>query len=145
MLDWFIFEWEIEGHWVGASDRTFWAIISDNQTKYFWVTLFESSCVGRTFVIFMLCLVTQLCPALWDPLDCSPPGPLSMGYFRPKYWNGLIFPTPGDRSYPEVKPCIAGRFFTCWPIKEVPGMHVKHHLNFYDRVHFHRMVILLIF
>ena len=30
--------------------------------------------------------------------------PLSMGLFRQKYWSGLPFPTPGDPSWPRIKP-----------------------------------------
>ena len=30
----------------------------------------------------VLCLVTQLCPTLCDPLDCSPPGSLFMGILQ---------------------------------------------------------------
>ena len=51
----------------------------------------------------MLCLVTQLCPALCDPLDCSPPGS-SVGFSRHEYWSGLPFPPPGDLSNPGIEP-----------------------------------------
>ena len=30
----------------------------------------------------------QSCPTLCNPMDCSPPGPLSMG-FSSQYWSGL--------------------------------------------------------
>ena len=30
--------------------------------------------------------------------------PLSMGFFRQEYWNGLPFPSPGDLPNPEIKP-----------------------------------------
>ena len=57
--------------------------------------------------------VTQLCPTLCDPMDCSPPGspfvhgifpgkntvarqgPLSMGFSRQELWSGLPFSSPG--------------------------------------------------
>ena len=32
--------------------------------------------------------------------------PLSMGFFRQKYWSGLPFPFPGDLPDPGVKPAI---------------------------------------
>ena len=35
------------------------------------------------------CLVTQSCPTLCDPMDCSHQAPLSMGFSRQKYWSGL--------------------------------------------------------
>ena len=38
----------------------------------------------------------QLCLTLCDPMDYSPPAPLSMGFSRQEYWNGLPCPPPGD-------------------------------------------------
>ena len=37
----------------------------------------------------MTCLVTQSCLNLCDPLDCSPPGTLSIEFPRQEYWSGL--------------------------------------------------------
>ena len=52
-----------------------------------------------------VCLVTQSCPTLLDPLDCSPPGSSVHGiFFRQEYWSGLPFPTPGDLSNPGIEP-----------------------------------------
>ena len=31
-------------------------------------------CLSLKWIIDVLCLVVQLCPTLWDPTDCSPPG-----------------------------------------------------------------------
>ena len=36
-------------------------------------------------------------------MDCNPPGSSVMGFFRQEYWNGLLFPSPGDFSDPEIK------------------------------------------
>ena len=35
------------------------------------------------------CLITQSCLTLCDPMDCSPQAPLSMGFPRQDYWNGV--------------------------------------------------------
>ena len=46
--------------------------------------------------------------------------PLSVGFFRQEYWNGLPCPLPGDLPDPELKPLsltspeLAGGFFTTW-------------------------------
>ena len=32
---------------------------------------------------------------LWDPMDCSPPAPLPMGFSRHEYWSGLPCSPPG--------------------------------------------------
>ena len=47
-------------------------------------------------------LVTQLCPVLCDPMDCSL-GPLCMEFFRQEYWSGLPCPSPGDLPDPEIE------------------------------------------
>jgi len=41
--------------------------------------------------------------------------PLSIGFPRQEYWNGLPFPCPGDFPDPGIEPtspALAGRFFT---------------------------------
>ena len=37
-------------------------------------------------------------------MDCSPPGPLSMGFSRQEYCSGLPYPSPGDLPDPEIEP-----------------------------------------
>ena len=59
--------------------------------------------------------VTQLCPTLWDPMDCSHQAPLSMGFSRQEYWSGLLFPSPG--TLPNYNP--GSGMPCCW---EVHGM-----------------------
>ena len=46
----------------------------------------------------------QLCPTRCDPVDCSPPDSMSMGFSRQEYWNGLPCPPPGDLPDPGIKP-----------------------------------------
>ena len=66
------------------------------------------------------------CPALFNPMDCSLPGPPSMGFSRQEYWNGLPFPPPGDLPDPGIKPAPltspawAGRFFAASTTWEAP-------------------------
>ena len=59
--------------------------------------------VGKGFsMCVLLCLVTQSCPILCDPMDCSPPGPSAHGHSPGKdtgvgcraFLQG-IFPTQG--------------------------------------------------
>ena len=60
----------------------------------------------------------QLHLTLCNPMDCSPPGSLSIGFFRQEYWSGLPFPSPEDLPDPEItpmsrmSPALAGGFFT---------------------------------
>ena len=47
--------------------------------------------------------------------------PLSMAFFRQKYWSALPFPPPGDLPNPGMEPespvaaALAGEFFTTEP------------------------------
>ena len=50
-----------------------------------------------------MCLVTQPCPAICDPVDCSPQAPLTMSFSRQEYWSGLPFPPPGDPPDPGME------------------------------------------
>ena len=56
-----------------------------------------------------------LCVTLWT---VALQAPLSMGFSRQEYWNGLPCPPPGDLPDPGIKPvslkspASAGRFFT---------------------------------
>ena len=38
--------------------------------------------------------VTQSCPTLSDPMDCSLPGSSIHGIFQAKYWSGVPLPSP---------------------------------------------------
>ena len=40
-------------------------------------------------------------PSLWDPMDCSPPAPLPMGFSRQEHWSGLPRLPPGDPPDPR--------------------------------------------
>ena len=48
-------------------------------------------------------LVAELCLTLCDPMDCSPPGSLSMEFSSQEYWSGLSFPYLGDLLDPGIK------------------------------------------
>ena len=49
-------------------------------------------------------LVAQLRPNLVTPQTVSRQGPLSMGFSRQGYWNGLPFPLPGDLPNSRMQP-----------------------------------------
>ena len=56
------------------------------------------------------------------PVDVAYQAPLSMGFCRQEYWNGLPFPTPGDLPDPGItpmslaSPALAGGFFITVPL-----------------------------
>ena len=49
-------------------------------------------------------LVAKLCLTLCNPMDCNPPGPLSMGFPRQEYCSELPSPPPGDLPDPGIEP-----------------------------------------
>ena len=65
--------------------------------------------------------VAQLCPILYDPMDCSPPGSSVHRILQASIleWDAIPFSwkssQPRDRT--QVS-CIAVRFFTIWAIRE---------------------------
>ena len=46
----------------------------------------------------MKVLVAQLCPTLWDPMDCSPAGSSVHGIIQQENWSRKPFPSPGNLS-----------------------------------------------
>ena len=48
--------------------------------------------------------VTQSCPTLCDPNNCSLQASLSIGFSRQESWSGLSFPSPGDLPDPGIEP-----------------------------------------
>ena len=61
----------------------------------------------------LLCVCAQLlqaCLTLSDPMDCSLPAPLSMGFFRQEYWSRFPFSPP--RDFPNTG--TESAFLYCW-------------------------------
>ena len=68
---------------------------------------------GILFVLVIEVLVTQLCPTLCSPMDCSPPGSFVHGILQTRIleWIAILFTRgfsqPRDQTWVS---CIAGRF-----------------------------------
>ena len=85
-------------------------------------------CLSLSMCINVCC--ARSCPALCDPMDCSPPGS-SVHEASPSKntgVSGLPFPFPGDLPYSGIEPmfpmfpAMAGGFFTTEP----PGKSLKY-------------------
>ena len=67
--------------------------------------------------IVVIGLVTQLCPTLGGPVDCSPPGSSVPGILQARIpqWVAMPFSIASSppRDWTQVS-CIAGGFFTIW-------------------------------
>ena len=112
-----ILEWVSISYSRGSSWPRIWTCVScascTDRILYHWATweALASVCALPTQSLPSL-------PALCDPMDCSWPGSLSMGFSRQEYWSGCqallqgIFP-PRDRTCVS---CIAGGFFPTEPV-----------------------------
>ena len=98
--------------------------------------------------------VTQSCPALSDPMDCSPPGPLSMGFPRQEYWSRVPLPSLQILLLNLIRNdnnCYLGfclQFSSvaqscptlCDPVNHsMPGLPVHHQLPEFTQTHSHRV------
>ena len=81
------------------------------------------SYVSPTFVgsYAVLCLVTQSCLTLCDPMDCSLPGSSVHGILQIRILEWVAFSFSRGSSQPRDQTqvsCIAGRLFTIWATRE---------------------------
>ena len=74
-----------------------------------------------------VCLVTQSCPTLCDPMDCSPPGSSVHGIFEAGIleWIAIFFlqgnlSDPGIEHISHMSPAVEGRFFPTSATREAP-------------------------
>ena len=60
--------------------------------------------------------MSNSCNPLWT---AALQGPLSMGFPRKEYWNGLPFPSPGDLPDPGIEPTSPA-----WQVDSLPLSHL---------------------
>ena len=69
----------------------------------------------------LLCSVTQSCPTLCDPMNCSLPGSSVHGIFQATILEWVAISSSWGSSWSRNRTrisCTAGRFFTSWAIWE---------------------------
>ena len=84
-------------------------------------------------------LVSQLCPSLCNPMDCSPPGSSVHGILLARTLEWIAIPFSRGSSWSRDRTrvsCIAGRFFTIWATR-VAIMLIMGSLNNCDRPQHH--------
>ena len=90
----------------------------------------ESSGTTHSFmhsIMFVLCLATQSCPTLCDPMNCSLPGSSDHGILQAIIleWIAISFSRgpsqPRDRTQVFH---ITGIFFTVWATREAPWTNI---------------------
>ena len=71
------------------------------------------------YVCFCCCLITQSCPTLCNPMDCSPPGSSVHGISQARLemeWVAISFSRGSSQLRDQTcVSCTAGRFFTAEP------------------------------
>ena len=55
-------------------------------------------------VVVVVVKVTQSCPTLWDPTDCSPPGSSVHGILQARILEWVAIPISKDIPYPGIEP-----------------------------------------
>ena len=68
-------------------------------------------------------LVTQLCPTLCNPMDCSSPGSSVLGILQARILEWVAIPfsrSSWPRNQTQVS-CIAGRLFIIWATRKAPS------------------------
>ena len=84
-------------------------IHTHTQTQSVLATVYK-----HTIVPVYACLVAQICPTFWDPMDFSPSDVLVHGIIQARIldWVSITFYRGSSwRSYQTQVSCIAGRFF----------------------------------
>ena len=79
-------------------------------------------------------LVTQLCPALCDFMDCGPPGSSVHGILQTRILEWVTIPFIRGSSWPRDQTqvsCTACRFFTIWASREA-------HLHIYSCIYIYQ-------
>ena len=80
--------------------------------------------------------VTQLCPTLHDPVDCSPPGSSVHGIFQARVleWGAIAFSDrrPSDQIRSVAQSCLT----LCDPMnRSTPGLPVHHQFPEFTQTH----------
>ena len=71
------------------------------------------------------CLVTKSCPALCDPMDCSPPGFSVHGISQARILEWVAISYSRDSSWPRNQThisCVGRRILYHWATKETPWL-----------------------
>ena len=79
-----------------------------------------------------VCSVVSSCLTVYNPMDCSPPGALSVRFPRQEYWSGLPFPPPGNLPNPGIKPASPASPALCVPLSHSGKSHTHTHKHTYS-------------
>ena len=116
-----------------VEDREAWLAAVHGVAKS-WTWLSEWT--TPTYIYACVCAKSlHSCPALFGPVDCSPPGSSVQGQ---EYWSGLPCPPPGDLPDPGIKPvslmssALAGGFLVVAPPGKLTYIYIHTYIIFSD-------------
>ena len=87
---------------------------------------------NNTYVKKVKSEVTQSCPTLCNPMDCSLPGFSIHGIFQARILDWVPFPSPGDLPDPGIEPgspALETDALTSEPPKKYPLKHTLYFLK----------------
>ena len=103
-----------------SMDRGVWWATVQGVTKRLiwlkgWAHISPVLYITFLWLFYFMCLVTQSCPTLYDPMDCSPLGSSVHGDLQARILEWVAMPSSMGSSQPRdgtQVSCIAGRFLT---------------------------------
>ena len=99
----------------GNYSTSFIVCISDSAPEYSG----DMSVLTITVLGYFEVLITQSCPTLCDPMDCSSPGSFVCGILQARIleWVAISFSRGSSEPRDQTQVCcIVGEFFTLWAI-----------------------------
>ena len=83
----------------------------------------ETEWVNNFHEFLLLCVCAPLSPALYDSMDCNPPGSSSHGIFQARIPEWVAFPTPGILLTQVSNPHLLCLLH--WQVGSLPRSHVE--------------------
>ena len=81
-----------------------WGAREKHRLYFYFIYLSIHLPAGLYMCCAVLCLITQSCPTLCNPMTVARQAPLSMGFSRQEYWSGLPCPPPGNLPNLGIEP-----------------------------------------
>ena len=116
--------------WTTGLERMLWALpiwLLPDRTSAFLPILLSSLPVLLGWEACVCAKSLQSCPALCNPMGCSPPGSSAQRILQQEHWSGLPCRPPWDLPDPGIKPtsflslALGGRFFITRATWEAQG------------------------
>ena len=109
---------------------------------YYGFSFFAETYIWTTTSIMYVCLFAQLCPTLFDPMDCSLLSSSIHGILQARILESVAIPFSRGSSWPRDQTqvsWIAGGFFTIWATREISVIIINKndHLlsDYYELIH----------